>query len=485
VSGGTNDIVFDDVKYREPRRLRRPDRDPTRACIAYGLPQPGELAIFLDHGPADAIERHALSDTSVELGGILLGWECVDDQTKEPFVWVTQMLEARHYESTQASFTYTHDAWEEITRERERLFPDLDIVGWYHTHPDFGIFLSGHDLFIHEHFFAQPLQVAYVVDPIRQTRGCFQWREGQVRPVGGFWLTSPRAERPELASFVNDLENLPTAGVGGDGTRLGGLTPRLEAQLIDMLNRGQQMSGAHHGPHAGGVSYPASPGLATASSLLIGLMGLVMGMSLLWLLGLSRDVQDQTASLREVRAATAALAKAAEMEVDPNQTARVSAKEQALDALLQAVKVPASGGLDSEPVLAAYSRATAERDEAKRQAEAVTTEKAALTDMATRLRADLTTAQRALAKAQGGHDEVIEAQKARLAELEATTQAQDKILTESHAGTLNQKYNYAWSAAVGLLVLCTLLGLGLVWAILRRPLDTDPTDAPTRARDRA
>ena len=95
----------------------------------------------------------------------------------EPFVWITEALEAKHYENTQASFTYTHDSWEEITRERDAEFPDLDIVGWYHTHPDFGIFLSSHDLFIHHNFFAQPLQVAYVVDPIRQTRG--------VLPVAG------------------------------------------------------------------------------------------------------------------------------------------------------------------------------------------------------------------------------------------------------------------------------------------------------------
>ena len=145
----------------------------------------------------------------MELGGILLGKECVDDETGQPYVWVTQALEAKHYENTQASFTYTHDSWEEISRERDRLHPDLDIVGWYHTHPDFGIFLSGHDLFIHEHFFAQPLQVAYVVDPIRQTRGFFRWRGGGLQQVGGYYLTADRGDRIALARLVNDLEGLP------------------------------------------------------------------------------------------------------------------------------------------------------------------------------------------------------------------------------------------------------------------------------------
>ena len=226
-------MVFEDIKYREPHRLRRPDRDRRWACIAYEVPKADDLPIFLDRATADAIERHALRDTSVELGGIMLGKECVDDVTGEPFVWVTKSLEAKHYENTQASFTYTHDSWEEISRERDKLYPELDVVGWYHTHPDFGIFLSSHDLFIQHHFFSQPLQVAYVVDPIRQTRGFFRWRSGQMEQVGGFHLSADRGDRVALVRLVNDLENIPSPDSGSGGS----LSPRLEAELIAMLTR--------------------------------------------------------------------------------------------------------------------------------------------------------------------------------------------------------------------------------------------------------
>ena len=166
--------------------------------MAYEVPAPADLPIFLDRRAADAIERHALSDTSVELGGILLGKECLDPATGQPFVWITQSLEAKHYANTQASFTYTHDSWEEITRERDRLFPDYDIVGWYHTHPSFGIFLSHHDLFIHQNFFAQPLQVAYVVDPDQPDARFFpvaRRRHGAGRRL----LSDRRSRRPDRA----------------------------------------------------------------------------------------------------------------------------------------------------------------------------------------------------------------------------------------------------------------------------------------------
>src|SRR4051812_32947141 len=99
-----DEIVFDEVQYREPDRRCRPDRDRRFACLAYELPGSEDLPIFLERQTADAIERHALRDTSVELGGILLGKECLDERSGQPFVWVTESLEAEHYENTQASF---------------------------------------------------------------------------------------------------------------------------------------------------------------------------------------------------------------------------------------------------------------------------------------------------------------------------------------------------------------------------------------------
>jgi proteasome lid subunit RPN8/RPN11 len=231
-----DEITFGEMKLREPERRHRPDRDRRFATLAYEVPGPADLPIFLDRLAADAIERHALTDTAVELGGILLGKECLDPTTREPFVWITQHLEAKHYANTQASFTYTHESWAEITRERDLKFPQYDIVGWYHTHPSFGIFLSHHDLFIHQNFFAQPLQVAYVVDPINQTRGFFQWRDRGMAQVAGYYVTAARADRVALARLINDLEKLPNPEGNSGGT----ISPRLEAELIKMLSRPTQ-----------------------------------------------------------------------------------------------------------------------------------------------------------------------------------------------------------------------------------------------------
>ncbi len=328
-----DDIVFGEMKVREPERRPRPDRDRKYACVAYEVPAPIDLPIFLDRRTADAIERHALSDTSVELGGILLGKECVDPGTGQPFVWVTQMLEAKHYANTQASFTYTHDSWEEITRERDRLHPDFDIVGWYHTHPSFGIFLSHHDLFIHQHFFSQPLQVAYVVNPINQTRGFFQWRDGGLAQVGGYYLTADRGDRVALARLANDLEKLPNPEGGGGGS----LSPRLEAELIKMLTRPAP-------------SYANTPAERIQLATLFGMLGTflgILGVALaLWLYQLQGRVQEQNDTVR-------ALVNVVE-DLRDNQ-------RLATDTLLRKI-----GNDKAEDFLAQYNKAAKQRDEAER-----------------------------------------------------------------------------------------------------------------------
>ncbi|MFX1340057.1 MAG: Mov34/MPN/PAD-1 family protein [Promethearchaeota archaeon] len=44
---------------------------------------------------------------------------------------------------------------------------ELRIVGWWHSHPGFGPFLSSTDIHTQEFFFPESYQVALVVDPIK------------------------------------------------------------------------------------------------------------------------------------------------------------------------------------------------------------------------------------------------------------------------------------------------------------------------------
>ena len=70
-----------------------------------------------------------------------------------------------------AHVTFTQDTWEHIYQIKDKEYPDAKIVGWYHTHPSMGVFLSHYDTWLHSNFFPEPWQVALVVEPVTATGG--------------------------------------------------------------------------------------------------------------------------------------------------------------------------------------------------------------------------------------------------------------------------------------------------------------------------
>ncbi len=205
------DIQFGELEHAEPQRGLRPDQD-AHFCVMpvgeIGMPDTEhagrkDLMIFVDLDVMRDMEAHANSDTSVELGGVMLGRQLFDEQG-QPFVVITDCLRAEHYHATKGSFKFTHDTWSQITERRKRLRPDLEMVGWYHTHPGWTVFLSGMDLFICNNFFNKPLDVALVIDPVNDDRGWFQWTADArpvTRPTQGFYLTTNKYRQSELKYF--------------------------------------------------------------------------------------------------------------------------------------------------------------------------------------------------------------------------------------------------------------------------------------------
>ena len=125
----------------------------------------------------DAIHLHGQTRTDVELCGVLLGTGCRDDHG--PYLLVEHAIPGTSAASRSTNVTFTADTWQQIQTVMDRDFPDKKMVGWYHTHPGFGIFLSGMDLFICDNFFNLPWQVAFVYDPLGGDEGNFVWRAGK------------------------------------------------------------------------------------------------------------------------------------------------------------------------------------------------------------------------------------------------------------------------------------------------------------------
>jgi proteasome lid subunit RPN8/RPN11 len=142
-------------------------------------PAGAPFPIFLHQRVNRFVTAHARRHGDREVGGLLLGEVC-QDQRGQMYVVVTHSLRAEFADSTRGHLTFTHKTWQQLQRAREEQYPDQTVVGWYHTHPGWTIFLSHWDLFIHQNFFRDPWQIALVIDPSLDRAGIFVWNEGAV-----------------------------------------------------------------------------------------------------------------------------------------------------------------------------------------------------------------------------------------------------------------------------------------------------------------
>jgi proteasome lid subunit RPN8/RPN11 len=135
--------------------------------------------ILIRRSVLNDIRSHALSQPDTEVCGVVVGTLFRD--AIGPWGFVAANIRGNYAAGRNAQVTFTSETWTDIHRQMEERFPKQRILGWYHSHPGFGIFLSDMDVFIHEHFFSGPGQIAFVDDPKGGDRGLFVWRRG--RPV--------------------------------------------------------------------------------------------------------------------------------------------------------------------------------------------------------------------------------------------------------------------------------------------------------------
>jgi proteasome lid subunit RPN8/RPN11 len=139
------------------------------------------ISIHLSQNVHQTIADHAMSDLDHEVMGLLLG--TVKAEAGEFEVTIAQALPARATISTKVSVQLSYESWEYFIREKAQHYAELVTLGWYHTHPGFGAFLSGMDKFIHKNFFGKAWQIALVVDPTCQQWEFFQHRNNEVGPL--------------------------------------------------------------------------------------------------------------------------------------------------------------------------------------------------------------------------------------------------------------------------------------------------------------
>ncbi len=140
------------------------EEKPVRRVVPGPRNASSKLRIAVDRAAYAELIAHAKSSLNAEVCGVLAGEVCEDDEGL--FVDVQALIRGSAASQSSTHVTFTQDTWNQIHRTLEREYPDLRIVGWYHTHPGFGVEFSEMDLFIQRNFFPGATHLALVTDPL-------------------------------------------------------------------------------------------------------------------------------------------------------------------------------------------------------------------------------------------------------------------------------------------------------------------------------
>ncbi len=115
-----------------------------------------------------AIQAHIMTPefSGIEIGGFLIG-----EYTKSGDHYIVSVNDYISIESSDQSefqIEFGMEAWTKLEKTLE--FSDQKLVGWFHTHPGHGVFLSRPDRNIITNFFNKPYHIAMEIDPLEREK---------------------------------------------------------------------------------------------------------------------------------------------------------------------------------------------------------------------------------------------------------------------------------------------------------------------------
>lgn len=144
------------------------------------------LRIAISRDAYAELTAHAKESLNAEICGVLVGDLCEDDEGQ--FVSVEGTIRGTAAKKGSTHVTFTQETWNQIHEEKDRDHPKRQIVGWYHTHPGFGVEFSEMDIFIQRNFFSGASQIAFVTDPLGGQEAILVNVQGEILPVARFWV---------------------------------------------------------------------------------------------------------------------------------------------------------------------------------------------------------------------------------------------------------------------------------------------------------
>lgn len=134
------------------------------------------------------MDQFAQEHPSGESGGFLVGRKRNLKSLEEYEIVVDQFVPVAQTRGGASRFALTKEDYQAVQRSLQGSGSNLRIVGWMHSHPGFGVFLSAFDKQQHERLFTRPWQIAYVIDAQLGERAIYHCVDHVWRELPGYYI---------------------------------------------------------------------------------------------------------------------------------------------------------------------------------------------------------------------------------------------------------------------------------------------------------
>ncbi|PJB28572.1 hypothetical protein CO110_09215 [Candidatus Desantisbacteria bacterium CG_4_9_14_3_um_filter_40_11] len=199
----TTNIKLHEMYAVNPVEGVMPSSQPNEFIVSsWGNVDNKDMAIFVDMAALIKVYRHAKSSSQKEVGGFLIGYPMLEKE--KLFVQITDVTPAQHIQSTGEALSFSHQTWKMLDCQMSERFRDKYVLGWYHTHPGIGLFLSPYDTFIHNHFFSLFWQIALVIDPATENHMFFSKKNKKLAESGNYFYTQRTEDNARSLKRMTD-----------------------------------------------------------------------------------------------------------------------------------------------------------------------------------------------------------------------------------------------------------------------------------------
>jgi len=138
-------------------------------------PESGKLRIYVEDYVFTFIHQFTQSSSAREKLGILVG-RYIESET-EPTLFISGAIESKHTVQSPGGVEFSQNSTDYHTEMLDKYFPGLGIVGWVHSQPGYGTYLSNKNYSYHRENFIEPHQVFFVTDPAQRMDAFYLYNE--------------------------------------------------------------------------------------------------------------------------------------------------------------------------------------------------------------------------------------------------------------------------------------------------------------------